>query len=285
MLTNYQVLAITAYTIPTILQAFGLFLLIVTKFVDENLTQRFYFITLSFSECLVSAFGALRWIMYPYEYPGKMIRIFFGYALMYEVMIALTLDRFLKIFLNIKYPLYWKNSHTVKLIVALFVLNGLLCFIIWIANPTMKTLDTYFYLPFDTVFLIVAIGTYGYIFVKIMNNRKVATSELPANNQVETSQPQSSTTPNQRYVMIHKQFLSTFLLVITFSIFTVVPDFVYLYYGLNDEYKDLQEWTGALLTAFYSTSFICDFLIYTFSSKPIRKKLKKWARLGRANTL
>ena len=272
MLTDIQVLAVIAFIIPSILHAFGLFLLITTKFDHENLTQRLYFIMLSFGELFISGLGVTGWIINnkKYEHPFKMIRTFFGYTLMYEVMIALTVDRFLKIFLNIKYPLYWKYSRTVKLVVALFVLNGVMCLTFWLNNTSIDTLNTYYFLPFDILFLIVAIVTYGYIFVKIVNNWKIRSSELPVSNQTDSNQPKESIRIHQN--KLHKQFLSTFLLVISFCIFTVVPDLVYFYYGLND-YRDLKEWTRALMTILYSTSYICDFLIYTFSSKPIRKKL------------
>ena len=284
MLSKIEILAVLAFIIPAILHAFGFFLLITTQFEDENLTQRLYFILLSFSELFVSGIAVVAgWSIksQSYEYPVKMIRGFFGYTLMYEVMIALTVDRFLKIFLNIKYPLYWTYSRTVKLCIALLVLNGMMCLTFWLTKTSIDTLNTYYYLPFDIIFLIVAVVTYGYIFIKIVNNWKIRNSELSMNSQSEEIQPQEAIRIHQNKLL--KQFMSNFLLVVTFLIFTVVPDLVYFCYGLNS-YKDMKEWTKALMTIFYSISYICDFFIYTFSSITIRKKLLRWIRNIRRKT-
>ena len=283
MLDTQGKLAVTAYAIPSILHTFGLFLLITTKFDDEEMTQRLFYIMLSLGELTISVAEMTIWIIYYTHYPVVRyimnLNTFFAYTLMYEVMIALTVDRFLKIFLNIKYPLYWKYSRTVKLVIALFILNGVMCASFWLTDSLSK-LYTYYFLPFDLLFLSVAICTYGYIFVKIQKNRKIQNLEIPQNqlnaNVPTTSMPTTSNREKTKKILKqNKQFLSTFLLVISFSSFTVLPDFFYLYNGFTGYWKD---WFFLLFTILYSTSYICDFLIYTFSSKPIRRKLKKWVR-------
>ena len=278
MLDTKEKLGIAAYGIPSILHTFGLFLLITTKFDDEEMTQRLFYIMLSLSELTISVAEITMWIIYnTHSIVVRYIEnlnIFFAYTLMYEIMIALTLDRFLKIFLNIKYHLYWKYSRSVKLVIALFVLNGVMCASFWLTDSTAE-LNTYYFLPFDLLFLSVAICTYGYIFVKIQKNRKIQKPEISQNRMDSKTSNSSIRLKTKRILRQNKQFLSTFLLVITFTSFTVLPDFFYLYYGLKNYWKD---WFFLLSAILYSTSYTCDFLIYTFSSRPIRRKLVKWVR-------
>ena len=133
------------------------------------------------------------------------------------------------------------------------------------------------------IFLTLAIGTYSYIFLMIKKKRRIHAFDQTTSYQTthQTSQTNSTTiTTSQkrrRTLLRHnRQFLSTFLLVITFTTFTVMPNFVYLYYGFVN-YDGYELWMGAALTFSYALSYICDFFIYTLTSKPVRRKLKKWA--------
>ena len=294
------IIGAAVYTLTTFLHALGLFLLITTKFNDENSIQKLYFIVLSFSEFVICFLGVVAWIIEGAEVMD-LARTFFGYTLMYEVMIALTLDRFLKIFLNIKYPLYWKYSRTVKLMISLLAMNSIVFVIFASVNSSfemLKTLNTYYFVPFDVIFLIVAVGTYSYILFMIrmkgkthhfkpsettQNSFQTIQSSFQTTQNIENSTTANTTTRREQRKKLlkrNRQFLSTFLLVITFSSFTVMPDFVYFYYGMKDAalYKG---WMAVALSLMYSTSYVCDFFIYTFSSKPIRRKLLKWMGLDR----
>ena len=73
-----------------------------------------------------------------------------------------------------------------------------------------------------------------------------------------------------------KQLLSVFLLVITFSIFFVLPNFIHFGYGLSN--KDMDPEIVIVVEFTYPISLICDFLIYTLSLKPIQKTMKKFFR-------
>lgn len=245
------------------------------------MTQRLLYIMLSLSELTISVGEMTSWIIYDthetFVYYIEILITFFAYTLMYEIMIALTVDRFLKIFLNIKYPLYWSYSRTVKLVIAFFFLNGMMCVCFWLTN-SVDNLYTYYFLPFDLLFLTVATCTYAYICIKIHKNRRAQHLQFPQ-KQLDSKHPTSSTTTKEKTMISkqNKQFLSTFLLVMTFSCFNVVPD---LCYFLLD-HKGWQNWIHVVCTFLYCISYICDFFIYTFSSKPIRRKLMKWVQCFR----
>ena len=68
----------------------------------------------------------------------------------------------------------------------------------------------------------------------------------------------------------NKQFLSIFLLVITFVLFTILPDLVLLCQFVRGVSMETSP-----LYILYFFSYTCDFFIYTFTVRPVRKTLKK----------
>ena len=156
----------------------------------------------------------------------------------------------------------------------------------WLVDLDLMDLYSFYFLSFDVIFLTVAMGTYSYIFIMIKKKRRIhafdqTTSYQTTQQTSQTNSSISSSRKRKRTLLRHKkQFLSTFLLVITFSIFTVVPNFVYLYYGFVN-YDGYELWMGAAFTFSFAFSYVCDFFIYTFSSKPIRRKFKKLVRCNK----
>ena len=184
----------------------------------------------------------------------------FGYVTLYLVMISLTSDRFLRVYLNIKYPLYWSNQKTIAMLSSFLVLDTVL-FVIFFVTDSKLVLDTWMFMSFDFLFISVATITYTYIFYKIQRNRR-----------------QSSADSNKTARIVKgKEFFSIFLLVITFFTFSVIPDFVYFYFSFND-IQFIGTWKEIALTFLYSTSYTVDFFIYTVSSKPVRQRLRSLIR-------
>ena len=95
----------------------------------------------------------------------------------YFTMFAITVDRFLKIILNIRYPLYWKAKNTKTFLLIFFsILNGLyisylslVLIFAWHKMPLVMAKFYYSYIVpvFDITFVAVASGVYGYIFATI----------------------------------------------------------------------------------------------------------------------
>ena len=100
---------------------------------------------------------------------------------MYETMIFLTLDRFFSIFLNIKYPLFWTYSKTIKLVIGAWIFNLLMLVAFWLNRVSLTVLNTYLYVIFDILFLVTSIGTYTYIIAMIRKKQKVCNLELTNN--------------------------------------------------------------------------------------------------------
>ena len=231
---------------------------------------------LSFGEAIVSFYWVL---LYNYDTSSQEVDVafiigLFGCMIMYEAMIFMTLDRFFSIFLNIKYPLYWKHGHTVKLVIVLTLVNSALCLTIWLTRVRKRYIELWFYLPFDILFLITAIFTYTYIFVKMKQNQRIKpTASLRQQEQSTTSSSNSNRANYQRSKKQSRQLLSVFLLVITFFMFAVMSDFCWFYILVTDQ--KIEIWHVVTMSTLYSISNTCDFFIYTFSTKPIKKTLRR----------
>ena len=73
-----------------------------------------------------------------------------------------------------------------------------------------------------------------------------------------------------------KQFLSVFLLVISLSIFHIIPDAVYMVLGVLD--IQVGSKVFQLLSFSYSLSYTMDLLVYLLTTRPVRKTLQKVLR-------
>ena len=266
--------------VPTILHLFGLILLLISKFNHADKTQRLYFMMLSSGEAIISFYWVLLYNLSDLkDILSQQLDVIsfiglFGCMVTYEAMIFMTLDRFFSIFLNIKYPLYWKYGHTEKLVIALTLVNSLLCLTIWLTKVRRQDIELWFYLTFDILFLITATFTYTYVFIKIKQNQKIKSSiSQQQQGQSTTSSLNSNRTNYRRPKKQSRQLFSVFLLVITFFIFTVISDFCLFYIHITDH--KIQIWQFTTLSTSYSISNTCDFLIYTFSTKPIKKILRR----------
>ena len=107
----------------------------------------------------------------------------------------------------------------------------------------------FFYPTFDFCFVILAISTYGYIFTKHKHSQR-RWSTVRRLGTITTlihdiHHPQSSTLERQRSVLTSwkifrsSKFYSSVLLVLTFVIFLIIPDLLYLFYGMKSDKNDL----------------------------------------------
>ena len=337
-----EALTLVVIIIPLLLHALGLALLTVSKFSDRNygLTQKIYLVNLTVAEMMTCVLGIAK-RMYRAEVHFRwlsLIQFIFVY-MMYEALVFMSLDRCMAVYLNIRFPLYWNNRSTLKLIVFTWLLNASLSLTFWYSDITIRTVEAIMFPVFDFVFLSVSIPTYLYIYVKIKEKQRkdnrtrpsviytnragsITEAAIPTNRgQQEEPRNYKETTnrvkplklDNQNTVVTmdnrkkqktvkfeeqgkqktagifkttgklrqkrntitknsNKQFLSIFLLVITFVVFTIVPDIVYLYYFVRDV---TMESGTRLVSIMYFMSLMCDFLIYTFTVEPVRRTLKK----------
>ena len=188
------------------------------------------------------------------------------------VMILITVDRFMEIYLNIKYDIHWCTKKTkVVLAVALVMslLSGIPAIMVGWREPcdVFKVFTLYVYPILEAVFVIVASFTYFYIIKQVRRHRKVSErieKQLSENNKRPNQKPR-----NNRF----KIFVPT-LIIITFMLFTIGPNIIKLCVFLDIIQKENE---AHIAYIFIAIGFIADPLIYILNMKSIRYSRAKLA--------
>jgi len=134
------------------------------------------------------------------------------------------------------------------------------------SNIYHKIAYSYLWPILDALFLMVAVGTYSYFFVKIKENRKqvyqIASRIVSA---------QSSNKKVRRNLSI-KSFFMPGILVITFIIFIVIPDeTTFFHQALNIE---ISEKLDFVLIVLFKFGYLSDAIVYIFLQKEIFSRAK-----------
>ena len=258
---------ILALSIPCIGHLFGLFLLLRTKFPGFNgFFQKVFFINLCLSEVMITSMAIFKRIITRSNtayYTILLLQYSIAYMLMYEVMILITVERFCAVYFNIKLPLMWSNTKTKILTISLWIFNGGIFMAMLLLELKQTVLDTYMFTILNVIFILMALPTYIYIFRKIKQKKKSVASLTKRN----TTKSKENT---------KKQILAVFLLVISFFVFNVIPDFVYFFTGMLS--IGLPMWAYRFLVYVYCFSYTMDFMIYMFTARPVRRTLRKLVR-------
>lgn len=207
------------------------------------------------------------------------ILIVFG-NMYYFIMYAITIDRFLVIRLNIKYPLYWNENRTKNtLILVSFVLNVgyavLLCiilqyeqsgFVLNMHNKIYKNAYIYVAPVIDIVFIISATIVYSYIFSTF---HKIKRKEKSLRKQVTGNE-----TPIH---IIHriKRFRVPFWIILAFVVFLIVPNILQL---ISYTCSVSHIYFHLVYYGLYRFGFIINAVVYIFNMDIVRVKLRKLKR-------
>lgn len=213
-------------------------------------------------------------------------------VLYHLAMIYIVADRFMDIYLNIKYPTYWSLRKTRYLLRATWTL----AFLFGICACVLYKLDGYdltenfskYFTPvIDITFVMISIATYTFIFSKFKQTR-LSPSNLNTNWMEEdesmrqtassaSSSPGTSQTSKTDFcgVFRRSKFYISVLLISSFVIFIVVPDLLNVFVFMN-----IKDFPNALLTFFLLCNSVSDLLdgyIYIFIQGYVRKLL--WKKL------
>lgn len=272
------------------LHAVGLYLLCCLRGSPNlNGSQRIFLMNLSLAEFCVMFCELVKSVamLIPSDAGRDFVSILqlAGFSLIsYFAMIYLTIDRFFELYLNLKYPLYWNERRSRHLMTSMWVFSTsialAICFLFQYCNVDyIRICYIYFYPTLEALFLVVALFTYGYVIktscrvistrMKILPLQEVFDSKTVAVLKCKT---------DRRFeVFRHPTFYIPTSLVVTFIIFLVIPDLLYLGNILTKTYMSDQYEAAIFMT--YFISFTCDAVIYIFLSPPVRCLfLKKFFR-------
>ena len=275
MLSAYFLIPLIFCIVATSIHVIGLILLFSHE--DSNIhgTQKYLVVSLSLTEISFLTLSTTRSFVWftdtSTKIAGELIEaysIIVSSNMYYFTMFAITVDRFLKIILNIRYPLYWKAKNTKTFLLIFFsILNGLyisylslVLIFAWHKMPLVMAKFYYSYIVpvFDITFVAVASGVCGYIFATIFKNRK---ADKRLRKQVTGS------TGNVSSTKIHVPFW----IVLTFMLFWVLPDIMM---GINFTFQFPTEFYISNLIL-YRIGYMADPIIYIFNLKKVKLQVRR----------
>ena len=188
------------------LHALGLYLFLTTQVTKLAHNQKLYYINISLctlGKCVLKIAYEILIVSRVSDHVTNKIwtldtgALFIGYILF---LVVLTVDRFLEIYLNITYPLWSTRKSTMVLITLSWCIIVTTWIILCLFEDTRSELIVILYLwpCSESLFLIVAIFVYSYLFVKIRKNRRILiptpTIQLPNDNALTTRRSVEDTT-------------------------------------------------------------------------------------------
>ena len=133
----------------------------------------------------------------------------------YFVMAVLTLDRLLVFYFDIKYQFYVSQKRVLKSVISLVTISFIATFacamLLSLKKINLREIDRgswALFLMFYVAYMVLAAGTYCYIFVKYERQLKMRKNNPVARNKD------------------HFRLLIPSLIILTFILFTIIPDFL-----------------------------------------------------------
>ena len=185
-----------------------------------------------------------------------------GFWMYWVIMTLITLDRFLEIYLNIKYSILCSSKKTkTVLIIALVISFLLLVPAFQVKKETLISFGILFCYPIlESFFIILASVTYLYIFKQVLRHRKrtmKVQKQLRRNNRVIN---------RMHFGNRFKVFVPS-LIIITFIFFMFVPNTISLFIHKGFVKPEVQDIVFILIPI----GLVADPVIYIFNLKGIRR--------------
>ena len=224
------------------------------------------------------------------------ISIYVAFCLFYVSMILLILDRFLLVYLNLRYDVYWSPQKSKKIVVVVWILSVFVCVVLclvhWLGVFNYQAILTGIVSPvFNISLLMFALLVYLYIFHQYRskrNNPQISVVE----NTSESSTIRHEGASKMRIALRRKRkesvydtfrnsrFYLDFLMVVSFLLFLVAPNLLYICHGWEGrerthEAKDANKVSYQLL-------FLINFVLCVLMNTDFRKVCK--SRRGKRKT-
>ena len=279
-------LSIGLTVLALVLHIFGLYLLRKAKCSASGFTeiQRFYLLHLSIVELVLICSTIPNYFYHTSQGTIKTLLDVFGSLSLFTwnvgIMQLITLDRFLMVYLNIKYSLFWTMRKS-KIAVYTLIITSLatMGFVFLFDGISVLVICVVYIWPcLDATFLLAAFTTYTYFFKKIRENMKLR--ECYNNNTSAERNNKAKIAANERTDKKMKRgFFTPTLLIVSFILFVVIPDQVFFWYFISSELPSSN--IELLLVCCYQFSWIVDAVIYIFFQREIFREVKKIFRRRR----
>lgn len=199
------------------------------------------------------------------------VGVYFLYIL---TLLYILYDKFLQIHHHMVYPIYINENKAKTLILCTWLLLAIVCTVCMIllkreTTDLQNIILSYVYLSTDACVIIHASVIYYYIF------RKYKKAKKPPVTIYGLSQMKTQST---FVVFLKSSFVMSFFLIISFILFSTVPDVISTVYrfpkGIHN--KDKKNLMTVICFISYVASDILDSWVYIFAHAPVRQILCKW---------
>ena len=283
-----QIIVSVLYLLIIVCHSFGCYLLLCLHKNEQDSTRQLYLINLSIIEAVGSIVGLVA-IRIPklFSVPWNNVQTYASIVLYtlftfvyYANLFLIMIDKLMYILLNIKYPVYWNEAKT-KVLLAVTWLLGVL---IWIGMSLAtyftgyaydNDLFKYFYPILDILFIIVVTVSYSVIFHMYKKTRLTPTES----NSKRTRKRQRKKSNFQ--IFRNSRFYVSGLLIVTFLLFVVIPDLIYLFFRIKNGKEN--ETLDDIILILFLVSYLSDAIIYIFMQVPVRRLL--WKKLFKSTRL
>ena len=214
-----------------------------------------------------------------------LIVIFAGMSFVFYMdMVYITLDRLLNVSYKLKYFAYWDELKAKRLLFVTWLIGLLSCVSISLLHyfTEYQWKDLYFkyiYPVLAFAFFLLALVTYSVLFKEYKRSYKMSRQV----RHCRTRKTQHRKVTTVMTVFCKSRFIVSVLIIFSFLIFILVPDLVYLFFGIVGNNK-----TDCLIDYYwisYAVANMVDAFIYIFLTPSVNSLLcKKTRRLFRVKT-
>lgn len=282
--------------INTFMHSTGVCLLIYFYRTGKKDSQKVYFINLSIAEVLLNFMEILTGIPemishskelsigFRYiQYYANLFNMTTVWVVLYLTMVYITADRLLTVRYGLKYKMYWRKKKANYLIITTWVACLTTSLIISITGffIDFHYQDIFYKYIFPTIdfgYIILTVSTYSYIFHRHQKSYKMKNKFSRRRSRRRVRKITTSE------AFRDSRFCTTILLVLTFIVFIIIPDLVYLFFGMEKAHfshnsKPAADLKSDILFDYCRVSYVIastmDFFIYIFIQPAVKEILCK----------
>lgn len=194
------------------------------------------------------------------------------FFLFYVLMIFVTVDRLLEVYLSLKYPVFVNIAIATRQLKTTWILCVLISIYLSVCyelhgSHSISVFDLYICLILDLLYLIIAVVTYTYLFTRFKNTRGGSGSRSANHNLAAQHRHVSAFN-----VFRHSRFYVSVLIVTSFLVLFVIPDLVATCMNFR---KNRSEFLLIVLFICNGVSDFCNAVVYIFIQRPVKRLLLK----------
>lgn len=266
-----------------LLHGMGSYLLRIQYRKGKKNPQIIFILNLSVCELIMNFLESVRRIIFLFKLSSSvvlmleevqkyvLIVMFTGISFVFYMdMLYLTIDRLLCILLNLNYNYYCKSSRAKYVLYITWTVGITMAISVSLAHRYLTynwetAFFMYFYPTLEFAYIMVAFITYTVIFIRYRQSTRLMRSL--------SNRDGTCANKNEGVHMVRKtRFLVAIFLITSFILFMLIPDLVYLFYGVLG--GNLSKTLLAVCWISYAISNLADGFIYIFLQPSIRRLLR-----------